>query len=68
MTTVPPVPVCTATLPKFMSTVFVMLIGVTIVADAVAVAVACAKELDEKAISASTAKANFVLVFNFDGF
>ena len=42
-TTVPAVP-ATAKLPKFISTVFEMLIGVTIVADAVAVAVACAKE------------------------
>ena len=41
-TTVPAVPAETATLPKFMSTVFEMLIGVTMVAVAVAVAVAWA--------------------------
>jgi hypothetical protein len=41
-TTVPPVVDCTATLPKFISTVLEMLIGVTIVAVAVAVAVSCA--------------------------
>ena len=39
---VPAVLACTATLPKFMSVVFVMLIGVTIVPVDVAVAVACA--------------------------
>jgi hypothetical protein len=33
-----------ATLPKFMSTVFEIAIGATIVADAVAVAVTCANE------------------------
>ena len=36
----------TATLPKFRSTVFVMVIGVIIVADELAVAVACANKLN----------------------
>src|SRR5437764_1261906 len=44
-TTVPPVAVCTAALPKFMSTVLVIVIGVTIVALAEAVALACAEAL-----------------------
>jgi hypothetical protein len=42
MTTVPPLAVWTATLPKFMSNVFEMLMGVTIVAEALAVADVCA--------------------------
>lgn len=42
MTTVPPVAVWTATLPKFMSSVFEMLMGVTMVAEALAVADVCA--------------------------
>jgi hypothetical protein len=63
--TVPPVAVCTATLPKFMSTVFVMLIGVTIVAVDVADAVACAKELDADAISTTAVAINLVLFFIF---
>jgi hypothetical protein len=42
-----PAAVLTATLPKFMSTVLLMAIGVTIVADALAVAETCAKVLME---------------------
>jgi hypothetical protein len=46
-----------------MLTASVMLIGVTMVAVAVAVADACANELVEKAVSASTARTNFVPFF-----
>ena len=45
-TTVPPEVADTAMLPKLMSAVFAMLIGVIMVAVAVATSVACAKEFD----------------------
>jgi len=66
-TTVPAVP-ATATLPKFMSTVLVILIGVTMVADAVAVAVACANDDDaaKKTIAIVAAAVNiFFTIFYF---
>ena len=44
-TTVPEVADCTATLPKFISAVWAILIGVRMVALAVAVAVSCADKL-----------------------
>jgi hypothetical protein len=50
-TTVPASEADTATLPKFISTFFTIVIGVMMVAEADAVAVACAKELLEKAIT-----------------
>jgi hypothetical protein len=49
-TTVPAVEL-TATLPKFISTVLLMAIGVTMVADALAVAETCAKVLIEIPVS-----------------
>jgi hypothetical protein len=48
-----------------MSTVFEMLIGVTIVADAVAVAVACAKDVAENPVSMNRVARHFVIVFIF---
>ena len=45
----------TATLPKFISTVLVIVIGVMMLAEQEAVAVACAKELLEKPITATVA-------------
>ena len=60
-TTVPPVAVCTARLPKLMSAFFAILIGVTTVAVAVAVAVACAWICEVN--PASSKQVNKILVF-----
>ena len=62
-TTVPPVAVCTAILPKLMSVFFEILIGVTTVAVAVAVAVACAFICEVK--PARSKKVNKILFFIF---
>lgn len=61
-TAVPPVAVCTATLPKFMSTFLVMLMGVTIVAVALAVAVACANAPGAHVISTAAVAINLVFI------
>ena len=61
-TTVPAVAL-TATFPKFMSTVLLMAIGVTIVADAVAVADTCAKVLMDIPISNSARAVILICAF-----
>ena len=60
--TVPPVVADTATLPKFRSIVLVMEIGVMIVAEADAVAVACANELVLNPIITAAASTTFLIL------
>ena len=55
----------TATLPKFISTVFAIEIGVTIVAEDAAVAVACANELEFNPIIAAAVRSTLVKFFIF---
>ena len=62
-TTVPPVAVCTEILPKLILAVLEMLIGVTMVAVAVAVAVDCAFEVLANAIKRAKAAKNLFLIF-----
>jgi hypothetical protein len=62
ITTVPAVAL-TATFPKFISTVLLMAIGVTIVADALAVAETCAKVLMEIPIRDSVRAMILICVF-----
>ena len=68
-TAVPAVVADTATLPKFISTVLVIVMGVMMFAEAEAVAVACAKEEVEVADKAITAAAitfaMFFILFKF---
>ena len=64
-TTVPPVPACTAMLPKLISAFLAMLMGLITVAEAVAVAVDCAFELNANANNPKAAKVNFLIVFFF---
>jgi len=59
ITTVPAVPACIATFPKFISIAFAIVIGAIIVAVAVAVAVACAKVLVVKTAIKRNTKNNF---------
>lgn len=66
-TTVPPVPACTARLPKLISAFFAILIGVITVAVAVAVAVDCAVALAVTTIKVTRESKFFIkriLVFN----
>ena len=63
--TVPPVVADTATFPKFRSIVLVMEIGVMIVADADAVAVACANELVLNPIITAAASTTLLMFFIF---
>ena len=63
--TVPPVAVCTAMFPKFISALLTILIGVTIVADAFAVAVACALAEDARPTKAIAARRHLFEIFIF---
>jgi hypothetical protein len=62
-TTVPAVAAETATLPKFKSAVLVIVIGVMMVAEAAAVAVACAKETLVPAMMMAAVANNLVKFF-----
>ena len=64
-TTVPAVVADTATLPKFMSTVFTIVIGVMMFAEQDAVADACAKELLENPITTAAVAIALKMFFIF---